>query len=161
MSEIKYLLLSLVLATALVCGGCGDDDDTTGCVEDCYQGNYNTMDYFNSGSSTGGPFTAIEKHRCIDGDLSLTDALDDSTELPCLEDVGGDLIISHNTSLSSLEILSGLSSVGGVLVVQENGSLPYCEICDFLQHLSASPASATCEGNMEDSCWDGAELTCP
>ncbi len=160
MNRMLFFLLLLVAAFALATG-CGDGDDTTECVEDCYQGNYDTMDFFNSGSTTGGPLTAIEKHRCIDGDLSLVDALDDSTEIPCLEDVGGDLTIAHNTSLSSLEILSGLSSVGGELVVQENGSLPYCEICGFLQHLSASPSSATYEGNLEDSCWDGTELTCP
>ncbi len=160
---MKTILLAgdVLAALCVACGG--GDDGTVECTDECYPGSYNTMDFFNNENSSGSPLAPIDEHRCIDGDLYLEDALDDSMsgDLPCLEEVGGDLDVSHNTYLTNLDILGGLTSVGGALVIQENPALPYCAICPLLQQLTAAPQSTTFSGNLQDSCWDGATLTCP
>ena len=59
----------------------------------------------------------------VSGSLSLQAPGLTSVELPRLEVVGGSLGLAYNSSLSSIDGLSGLSTIGGQLWIEQNDSL--------------------------------------
>jgi hypothetical protein len=118
-------LLLMVLATVLVCGGCGDDDDGpldegtdggTGCNLGEYGGDF-TISEQSDGVTLAG-------YTSISGELRIEcPSCADLSELICLTSVGGDLYICGNPALTNLDDLSAVTSVGGHLIVGDNNVL--------------------------------------
>ena len=129
----QVLLLSC-LAVVLGCPGRGAvdddaadddaaDDDTAGDCAPC-QGDF--------GIENSTDFDDVERCESITGDLRVigTDWLT-SLDLPCLTSVGGDLEITANSALNSLNGLANLESVGGDLIVTGNFCLDWVEVDAF------------------------------
>jgi hypothetical protein len=135
---MRYLFL-MVLATVLVCGGCGDDrrsggsdsdtdtdtdsdsdtdtDTDTDSDTDCTLGAYSGGFMINSQSDVA----TLAGYTLIFGDLYIEcPSCTDLSELICLTSTGGDLSIRDNAALINLDGLSALYSVGGWVWIEDN-----------------------------------------
>ncbi len=63
--------------------------------------------------------------------------------------IGGDLKISDNPSLSTLNSLETISSIGGNVEIVDNAQLSFCHITPICDHLT-SGGTATISGNLGD-----------
>ena len=121
---MRYLLLT-ALATALVCGGCGGDDDSlldygTDGGTSCNLGEY-SGDFTISAQSDG---ATLAGYTSISGELRIEcPSCADLNELICLTWVGGDLYICGNPTLTNLDGLGAVTSVGGHLIIGDNNVL--------------------------------------
>ena len=109
---MRHLLL-MVLATALVCGGCDDDDDDKSI--ECNLSQY-TGDFM---ICTQADIATLAGHTSISGNLDIfCPSCTDLSELSCLVLVGGYLSIDSSNALTDLEGFSALTSVGDDLIMK-------------------------------------------
>jgi len=140
----------MALATALVCGGCDDEDPCSGDVIILEPSDFSAIADCTSISGS----LIIECPLCTDTDLSEldsltsvgggleiynTDTLTNLDGLAALTSVGGSLSISGNVSLTNLNGLSGLTSVTGNLLIGNdyNGGNPVLTNLDGLSGLTS------------------------
>jgi hypothetical protein len=87
-----------------------------------YQGNV-----YASGAGAGAALAAFEGIECITGSLVIADSdLNDLSQLAALTAIGGDLEISSNALLASIDDLAQLRQIGGELLIDDNAALPAC-----------------------------------
>jgi len=119
-----FALLSGCLALLLpsCCGGGARCRDSRMCQDDYDIERFSELD-------------AAMRCARVTGDLKfISEAWLVSIDLPCLESVDGDLAITQNAALPSLDGLSSLKSVGGTLTIWDNDSLTSL---DGLSHLES------------------------
>ena len=117
---MRYLM-SMLLATVLVCGGCSHvssigDAGPVECNSGAYGGGFEI--------ETQSDVATLAEYTSISGDLTIHCAsCTDLSELICLTSVGGSLYIFWNDALTNLDGLSGLTSAGGDLYIGHNTGL--------------------------------------
>jgi hypothetical protein len=148
-----------------------DTDTDTGpnCIKGEYTGDINIETQSDVATFAG--YTSVSGYLRI-----FCPSCIDLSKLICLTSVGGYSRIYWNTSLTSLNGLSGITSVGGSLTIGENyfltnldglssltsvglslsiggnHALPDCEACDFLDQLTTGPTDISVWQNLDDSC---------